>query len=69
MNVTTRMNKQMKDAATMVRSLHQENAELQQQLTKTMNELALLQLKYERVKVALINGWPMRLESDDIVIL
>ena len=61
-------NSQLGGITQVVRSLNQENAELQHQLTTTMHALTLMQLKYEQVKMALIHGWSMRLDGDEIVI-
>lgn len=61
-------NANLNDPAGVMRALYNENSELQQQLTTTMNELALMQLKYERVVCAVKNGWKLSLnEANDII--
>ena len=56
-------------SAFVVRALNKEKSELEQQLTKTMHELTLLQLKYERFVCAVRNGWPISLNAaGDIII-
>ena len=62
-------NANLRGSAYVVRALNKDKSELQAQLTKTMHELTLLQLKYERVVCAVKNGWPICLnEADDIII-
>ena len=56
-------------SAYVVRALNKEKSQLEQQLTKTMHELALLQLKYERFVCAVRNGWPISLNADNDIII
>jgi len=56
-------------SAYVVRALNKEKSELEEQLTKTMHELTVLQLKYERLVCALRNGWPISLNAEGDIII